>query len=238
MALPKIELPIYDFTVPSTKKVIQYRPFTVKEKKILLMALEGGTESEIYNSIKHIISNCIITENVDVDEFSTFDLELFFLTLRARSISEVSQITYGCKLDVDGHPCGGVMETEIKLLEVELSGPMPDKTIKFTDKVGIVMKYPTLKGVISEGAIGVDNAFNYIAGCIDYIYDGEDITYAKDTSKEELVEFIESLSESNFNKISKFISDIPTIKKELKLTCPKCKAEHDVKLEGLQSFFA
>lgn len=242
-----ITLPQYDFELPSNKKKIKFRPFVTRERKILLMALEGNDEEEILTAIKQIITNCVVEpKDFDLDKMASFDLESFFLRLRAKSIGEIQTLNYTCKNMTDGGApiepkvCGAPLVFELNLLDVAPEEiPGHDPKIMFTDKVGVMMRYPTLDTIkiADQAGDGVSAALDYIVNCVEYIFDEENIYYAKDMKKEEISEFIENLTDPNFSKIENFLQTIPVLKKTLEQDCPKCKFHHEIVLEGLQSFF-
>lgn len=240
MALPKIDTPIYDLELPVSKKKIKFRPFLVKEQKNLLMAMESDDSESIENNIKQILQNCTLTKRLNIENLPIVDIEYYFLNLRARSVGEIVENKYKCENEVEGKKCGNVMETEFNLLDIKVDMPEGnDEAIPLTSNVSIKMKYPefsvvsTLKG--SDNAS--DMAFEMIVSSIDYIYDGEQMYYAKESSKEELIEFVESLNAEQFGKIEKFFETMPKLNKKIDLKCSRCGYEHSFDVEGLESFF-
>jgi hypothetical protein len=242
--LPKIDVPIYELTLPLTKQKIKYRPFLVKEEKILLMAMEADDEKSIMDAIKQIVSNCIL-DDIKVDELTTSDLEFLFLNLRARSVGDVVDLQYKCnnkiKSESGEHECGNVMKFNIKLLDI-----VPEvqddavKNIKITDKLGIMMRYPTIE-MYEKSSIGktseLDVAMEILLECVDFVYDDDSVYYNKDIPRAELREFVENLTRDQFGNMQKFISSIPKLKKDLKFKCNKCGYEENIVVEGLQNFF-
>lgn len=240
--LPKIDVPIYEITLPLLQKKIKIRPFLVKEEKILLMAMESNDDNATLLAIKQIVNNCCI-DKIDVDSLPILDLEYIFLQLRARSIGEIIELQYRCNNDIaDGEEtkkCNSIVKLEFNALEIE---PTVDenhnKKIQLTPNLGVVMKYPDFKIMTKmEGLTETEMLSKMITGCIDYVYDNEQIYYAKDTKEEELIDFVDSLTREQFAKVQDFFDTIPKIKKTLNFKCGKCGYQEDVVLEGIQGFF-
>jgi hypothetical protein len=241
--LPKIDVPIYDLILPLSKKNIKFRPFLVKEEKILLMAVESQDDNAINLAIKQILNNCCITE-INIDDLPILDLEFFFLNLRARSIGELIELQYKCnniipEKEEDDKTCGNQVKLSFNALEVtpEIEDNHSNK-IQLTDKLGLMMKYPSF--TLSEKIKGLDEIegiIKIIVSCVDYIYDDETLYYSKDISEKEMIEFIDSLTREQFTKVQEFFETIPKLKKDLKFICGKCKYEETLILEGIQSFF-
>lgn len=244
MALPKIDVPIYNVKLISTGKTIRFRPFSVKEEKIFLMANESDDVQSIVDSTKQVLSNCII-DDVDIDSLPVFDIENIFLNIRARSIGEIVNLRYKCNNDVkdegseETHKCNNVVDIDLNVLEIEpVINDNNSKKIEITDKMGIVMKYPSLQMLRNYSAANeVDAILDMTVGCIDYIYDDENIYYSKDSTKEELVEFIENLMSRDLEKIKNFFDTMPKIKKDVQFKCNKCGHEELIEIEGIESFF-
>jgi hypothetical protein len=241
--LPKLDVPIYDLALPLSKRKIQIRPFLVKEEKIFLMASESDDEESILTAIKQIVNNCCLTEDVDVELLPISDLEFIFFNLRARSISEVVELKYKCnnKIHVgeEEKPCDNMVEFEINLLDIkpEISENHNNK-IELSEKLGVVMKYPNFKLIdklknLSETEVMMETILN----CIDYIYNDDEIFYAKDVSKKELVEFVEGMNHKQFLNLQQFFETIPKITKEVDFECDKCGYKEKIVLEGIQNFF-
>ena len=231
MALPKISTPFYETKLPSTGEALKYRPFLVKEEKLLLMAMEGGKQSEISNALRQIINNC--TDGaVDVDNLPMFDVEFLFLQLRIKSIEEVAKIQVKCE------HCGEATNASIDLKKVKVHFPKKktDVRIQLNESIGVTMKYPTL-GVVKESPEEGDAQalFELISSCIDNIYDEEQIY--NDFTKDEVNEFIENLPQEQFKKISDFFENMPKLQHDLNWTCPACGEKNSVRLSGLQDFF-
>jgi hypothetical protein len=240
MALPKIDTPIYDLELPVSKKKIKFRPFLVKEQKNLLMAMESDDSESIENNIKQILQNCTLTKKLNIENLPIVDIEFYFLNLRARSVGEVVENKYKCENEVEGQKCGNIMETSLNLLDIKVDMPeTADDEIELTSKISMKMKYPEFSVVEQMKKVSnpADLAFEMIVSSIDYIYDGEQIYYAKETSREELTEFVESLNAEQFAKVEKFFENVPKLNKKIELKCSKCGFEHSFDVEGLESFF-
>ena len=245
MALPKIDVPTYETTLISSGKKVKYRPFLVKEQKLFLMASQSNDEKETINVVKQVLNNCIISD-IDVEDLPTFDLEHLFMQLRARSVGEVVNLKYNCNNTVkddkgEDKPCGGLVKFDLNILDIK---PTIDKDhdskIQITEKLGIVMKYPTLKMVGNFDNLqneSIDSIMEIIVSCIDFIYDDDQMYYAKDSSKEELMEFVENLQQDDLEKIQKFFTTMPKISKPLDFKCGKCGYEEKIVVEGIQNFF-
>lgn len=241
MALPKIDTPTYEVTLPLSKKKITYRPFLVKEQKNLMMAIEADDSETIERNIRQVLVNCTLTPGIDIDELPVIDVEFYFLQLRARSVGEIVENKYTCTNEVNGTKCGGTMEASFNLLDIKVDIPKDVKdVIQLTDTITIKMKYPQFAIVerLKTMDSSVDIAFEIMAESVEYIFDGEQYYYANETSKEELIQFIETLNQDQFNKIEQFFENLPKLNKKLELKCGKCGFEHKINVEGLESFFA
>ena len=239
MALPKIDVPSYELELPLSKKKIKYRPFLVKEQRNLLMAIEANDTKSVQRTIKDILNNCTLTEGIDVDKLPIIDIEYYFINLRAKSVGEVVEARYKCNNEVDDVECGNIMEKEINLLDIKVQENDSSPDIQLTDKISIRMKYPDF-GVV-QNSIELEDitevTFNMIAQSIEYVYDGEQFHYASETTPEELLQFVESLNQEQFNKIEKFFENLPKLKETVNLTCSKCGFHHTIEVEGLENFF-
>lgn len=205
MTLPKLDKPLFELDIPSQKKVVKFRPFTVKEEKILLVAQQDGNEKSIILAIKQVINNCCQDENFDVDKLATFDLEYLFLKLRARSINNIIEVSYRDNED------DKVYDFEIDLDTVEMIQPEQTNVISITDTVGIKMKYPSVT-IIDDApteATASEVVEYLIRKCIDCIYDEENVYPADDYNEKELVEWIDGLDVETFNKIRAFFDNLP-----------------------------
>jgi hypothetical protein len=241
--LPKLDVPIYEVKLISTGKTIRFRPFLVKEQKLFLMASEATDPKETINTIRQVLKNCILDE-LDVDSLPTFDLEFLFMNLRARSVEEVVDLKYKCnnivKNDKDEDTtCTGSVEFKLNLLEIEpIKDPNHTNKIQLTENLGIALKYPSFD-MIQKYESKSENEImaGVLTDCIDYVFDNDQIYYAKDQTKEELDEFIDNLQQKDLEKIKVFFDTMPEIKKDVHFKCPKCLYEEDIQIKGLQSFF-
>ena len=241
--LPKLDVPIYEVKLISTGKTIRFRPFLVKEQKLFLMASEATDPKETINTIRQVLKNCILDE-LDIDSLPTFDLEFLFMNLRARSVEEVVDLKYKCnnivKNDKDEDiTCTGSVEFKLNLLEIQpIKDPNHTNKIQLTENLGIALKYPSFDMIQKyEDKSESEIMSSMLVDCIDYIYDKDQIYYAKDTSREELVEFVDNLQQKDLEKIKVFFDTLPEIKKDVHFKCPKCSYEEDIQIKGLQSFF-
>ena len=236
MPLPKIVTPSFELTLPSNGKKIKYRPFLVKEEKILILAIESNSMKDITRAIKDILKNCILTKDVKVDELPTFDIEYLFLNIRARSIGESIDLVITCPDDEKTK-----VNSKIYIDEIEVQkNDEHDINIKIDDTYTMRMKYPSLDQFIDENFVfegQSDNSFEIIASCIDMVYSEEEAWEAKDCSKKELLEFVEQLNSMQFKQIEKFFDTMPQLSHEIEVENPNTKVKSTVKLEGLASFF-
>ena len=240
MALPKIDTPIYELDLPLSKKHVRFRPFLVKEQKNLLMAMESGDSKSIEQNVKQVLNNCTVTENIDIEKLPVLDVEFYFLNLRARSVGEIVENKYRCDNQVDGSACGNIMETSLNLLDIKIEGVKENNdVIQLTDTISIKLKYPEFSVInkLSKLTDVSDIAFEMIAESVEYIFDGEQFYYAKETTTEELVEFIEGLNQQQFAKIEDFFANLPKLEKKIEMKCSRCGFEHKLDVEGLESFF-
>jgi hypothetical protein len=242
--LPKIDVPIYETQLISNGKTIRYRPFLVKEQKLFLMAAESEDSKDTIAAIKQVINNCVI-DDIDVDNLATFDIEHLFIQLRARSVSEVVDLKFNCNNKIknekdEEHACGNLVKFNLNLLDIQPTlNPDHTNKIEITDKLGVVLKYPTFNTVnkLEIGSNDINQVLEIIINCIDYIYDEEQLYYAKDASKNELTEFVENMKQSDLEKFQKFFDTLPKIKQELNFNCNKCGYTEKIDVEGIQNFF-
>jgi len=237
MPLPKISTPTYELELPSTGKKIKYRPFLVKEEKILIIAMESEDEKQITNAIKEVISSCIITRGVKIDQLATFDIEYLFLNIRGKSVGEEVEVMVTC-------PDDGVTQipTVINLDEIKVQkGKNHTRDIRLDDELILRMKYPSLdefiKNNFSGEEISVDNTFDLIASCVEQVYSEEESWSASDCTKKELKQFLEQLSSKQFKEIETFFDTMPKLSHTVTVTNPKTGVESDIVLEGLTAFF-
>ena len=239
MALPKIDLPAYKLNLKTSNRTITFRPFVVKEEKLLMIALESNQFDTIMDTIKQVINNCVLEDDLDVDDLPLFELEHLFLNLRARSVGEVVELPYICKNEVDDKKCGGNMVAQVDLLKVDVETPDIDPIIKLTDSVGIKLKYPTVSitKLIAEDYDNTDTALKIIEHCTEYLFDEQQIYKPEEMQHGEFTEFIQNLTKEQYQSIKRFFDDIPTIRHNVDLKCTKCGKDHTIKLEGLLDFF-
>ena len=238
MPLPKINTPTYDLTLPSTGKKIKYRPFLVKEEKILIMALETEDISQITNAIVEILNDCILTKGVSVSKLATFDIEYLFLNVRAKSVGESVEVNVLCP---DDNKTSVQMEINIDSIKVQKTRGHKN-IIKLDNQYSMKLKYPSLNQFIdsnfeSDEESDVDKSMNMITSCIEMVYDKEESWAASDSTQQELEEFIEQLNSKQFKSIEKFFETMPKLSHKVKVTNPTTEVESDVVLEGLASFF-
>ncbi len=238
MPLPKISTPSYFLTLPSTGKEIKYRPFLVREEKLLVLALESEDTKQITEAIKTVIKNCIETRSIKVESLPTFDIEYLFLNIRGKSVGEEIEVNVIC-------PDDGETTVPVKINVDEIEVQKFDnhtKTIKLDDHVMLEMKYPSLEQFIKNNfdfnaANDMDQAFDLISSCIEKIYTKDEVWVATDVTKKELTEFLEQMNSSQFKQIEKFFETMPKLSHKIKVTNPNTKVESEVVLEGLSSFF-
>ena len=236
MALPQIATPEFETVVPSTKEKIKFRPFLVKEEKILYMALEGGEQKDMYDAVTKILKNCILSD-CNINKLSSFDVEYLFLQLRGKSVGEV--ITLKVRHPQEDSDCDHAEEIEIDIDSIKMKeDPRHNKVVKLDENLGIQFRYPTMSDVIKvgEGKNELTNTFDLIASCVDNVFD-EDNVY-DDFTKDEIQSFIENLSKKQFEKASVFFESMPKLQHDIEWTCSKCGKKEKITLEGLQSFFA
>lgn len=238
MNLPKIDLPTYDVHLKSLNKTIKYRPFLVKEEKLLLIALESNDFTTIVDAVKQVIHNCLLDDSIDVNDLPMFELEYLFLHLRARSIGEKIAMSFICQNVVNDKKCNSEMETEIDLLQVSLNNKDVNSTIMITDDVGIKLKYPSINATKLLQDDKADNALvKLIEHCTEYLFDKDQTYNISDMQENELSNFLENLTKEQFDKIRYFFENIPNIKYEGDLVCSKCNKVHRIHLEGMLDFF-
>jgi hypothetical protein len=241
MALPKLDTPVYELELPLSKKRIKFRPFLVKEQRNLLMALEANDSETVKTNIKNVLSNCTLSNDADIESLPVVDVEYYFLHLRARSVGEIVENSYKCNNEVElDKICGNIMDVKVNLLDIGVDMPEGiQDTIRITDKISIKLKYPEFSVMekINTDSTVEDFAFKLIADSIEYIHDGEQFYYAKESSPEELLEFVESLSQSQFDKLQEFFEKLPRLKTKVDFKCGKCGYDHSIDVEGLESFF-
>ena len=244
MALPVLNAPTHELTLTSTGETIQFRPFLVKEEKLLLMALESGDDKEMMRAMRQIISSCVMNE-VSIDKLPLFDIQYLFLNIRSESVGQTSQLRFKHSDDINskGETCTHIQDIEINLKEIKPEAVEGHtKKIDLTDDVGVNMIYPGFdmydKIVKLQDESALDVIFDIISASIEMIYKGEEVFYAEDHTKEELIDFLNSLSSIQFNKIRNFFQTMPYLRHEFDYTCEKCECKEHVTLAGIEDFFA
>ena len=238
MPLPKISTPTYELVLPSTGKKVKYRPFLVREEKILILALESENTKQITTAIKSILKECISTRGVKVDDLPTFDIEYLFLNIRGKSVGEALDLMVTC-------PDDGETQVPVKIFIDEIQVQKDSKhtqDIKLDDTLTLRMKYPSLNQFIQNNFDfseddSVDASFDIISSCIDQVYNEDESWAASDCTKKELKEWIETLNTNQFKEVESFFTTMPKLSHTLKVKNPKTKVESDITLEGLTSFF-
>ena len=238
MPLPTIATPTYELTLPSSNRKIKYRPFLVKEEKILILAMESQDSKQIARAVKDVISKCILSKGIKVEKLATFDIEYLFLNIRGKSVGEQIEVMVTCPDD---------NETQVPMsINVDSIKVQKDKNhstdIQLDDVYTLRMKYPSLTEFIKNnfGAMGemnVDDTFDLIASCIDQVYSEEESWASEECTKKELTNFIESLNSNQFKKVEDFFETMPKLSHSVKVLNPNTKVESEIKIEGLQSFF-
>ena len=236
MALPKLTTPTYELEVPSTDEKIKYRPFLVKEEKILLIAMESGEPADIVNAVKDIVNECTFNK-LELGKMAMFDVEYIFLNIRAKSVGEVSSLRLKCPDDEETY---ADVEVDLSKVQVQVEKGHSPK-IELTDEMGLVMAYPSIDSFSKTGItdITAENMLEVISSCIHQVYDkkGEEVFDAKDQSKKELTEFIESLNTTQFRAVQQFFDTMPKLKHVVTIENPNTKVKTDVVLQGLNDFF-
>jgi|TARA_B100001063_G_C16562390_1_gene451648 hypothetical protein len=236
MALPKIDVPIYELTVPSTDEKIKYRPFLVKEEKLLLIAMESGENSDILRAVKDIVDACTFNK-MKIGNMPMFDVEYIFLQIRSKAVGEVSTLRVLCLDDMKTY---AKVEVDLNEIEVRVTDAHTNK-IELSDEMGVIMKYPTVDSFVENKIddISPANMLDVIITCIDKIYDkkGEEVYDAKDSTKQELIDFVEQMNTTQFADVQKFFDTMPSLTHEITVKNPKTKKESKVTLNGLNDFF-
>lgn len=241
--LPKLDVPTYEIELPVSKKKVKYRPFLVKEQKNLLMALESNEASTIQQNVYDILNNCTLTEGIDVDKLPIIDVEYYFINLRAKSVGEIIESKYKCNNEVNEKTCGNLMEAKIDLTKIHpyYENGVIDPEIQLTDSIFIKMKYPEFSVV--KSSIDMEDitevTFNMISESIEYVYDSiqEQFHYAAEAEPGEMLAFVESLNQQQFQKVENFFNNLPKLKETVEMTCGKCGFHHKIDVEGLENFF-
>ena len=237
MPLPKIATPTYELVLPSSNRKIKYRPFLVKEEKILIIALESQDQKQIANAVKSILASCILTRGTKVDKLSTFDIEYLFLNVRGKSVGEQIEVMVTCPDDGKTQVPTTINIDSIKIVKNKNHKP----EIKLDETYTLKMRYPSLnefiKSNFSAENIKVDDTFELIASCVDQVYSEEESWTQEDCTTKELTDFIESLNSAQFKEIERFFDTMPKLSHTVQVTNPNTKVKNKITIEGLQSFF-
>ena len=240
MALPVMSTPTYTLVIPSTKKSVKYRPFLVKEEKSILIAQQSEDIVVMVDTLKDVIRSCIL-DKVDPDALSTFDLEYIFTQIRAKSVGEIIELYFPCDVDHGEQNDKAKVKISIDLTKIEVEFPEGHTNkIELFGDVGVIMKYPTMELMTkleNTNSDDLDNIFDLVASCIDIIYEGDKLHYAKEQKQKELLDFLYNLNSEQFVKVQNFFATLPRIKKDVEYDCPICNLHHNKTLEGMQSFF-
>ena len=236
MALPIVETPRYELTLPSQETKVQYRPFLVKEEKMLYIALESGDEKEMQTATKEILKS-VTFDKLNVEELPTFDVEYIFLQVRAKSVGEVAKFKIICPDDKETY---GDVEVDLSKVEVQVDDAHTNNIVLDEKRnLGVVMKYPNMKVLYSQEfkSLKYEDIISLIIGCVEYIYEGEKNYPVSESTREELKDFFESLPQEQFGKIRKFFESMPRLRHETKVKNPKTGVESKITFSGLQDFF-
>ena len=239
MPLPKIATPTYELVLPSTDQTIQFRPFLVKEEKLLVLALESEDNKQITTAIKSVLKNCVLTKGIKVEQLPTFDIEFLFLNIRGKSVGEELEVNIVCP---DDEKTQVTVDINLDDIQVQKSEEH-NKQIKLDENLMMEMKYPSLDQFIKNNfdfneKNQMDQSFQLIASCIDKIYTEDEVWATADCTKKEVNDFLEQMNSSQFKLIETFFETMPKLSHTISVTNPKTKVESDVVLEGLASFFA
>ena len=237
MPLPSIATPTYEIILPSSNRKIKFRPFLVKEEKILILAMESQDTKQIASAVKNVLTHCILTKGIKVDKLSTFDIEYLFLNIRGKSVGELIEIMVTCPDDGKTQVPMSINIDSIKVQKDKEHSP----DIKLDDQYTLRMKYPSLNEFIKNnfdaGNLKVDDTFDLIASCIDQVFSDEESWTSDECTKKELIDFIEQMNSSQFKKVEKFFDTMPKLQHTVKVVNPNTDVESEVNIEGLQSFF-
>ena len=237
MPLPSIATPTYEIVLPSSNRKIKFRPFLVKEEKILILAMESQDTKQIASAVKNVISQCILTKGIKVVKLSTFDIEYLFLNIRGKSVGEIIEVMVTCPDDGKTQ-----VPTSINIDSIKVQKDKDhSRDIKLDDQYTLRMKYPSLnefiKNNFNAGDIKVDDTFDLIASCVDQVFSDEESWTSDECTKKELIDFIEQMNSAQFKKVEKFFETMPKLEHTVKILNPNTNVESEVKIEGLQSFF-
>ena len=238
MPLPKISTPTYEMVLPSSNKKIKYRPFLVKEEKVLILAMESQDTATVANAVKDVLKNCILSRGIKVEKLSTFDIEYLFLNIRGKSVGEAIEVMVTCPDDGKTQVPTSINIDEIKVIIDDDH----QRDIKLDDTYSLRMRYPSLDEFVKNNFatasdISVDDTFDLIASCVDQVYSEEESWAAAACTQKELTQFVDSLNSNQFKEVEKFFGTMPKLSHTVKVINPNTKKENEVVLEGLQNFF-
>lgn len=241
MALPINTTPTYSVTLPSTGEQVTYRPFLVKDQKNLLLAQQSEDPQVMTDTLKSVISSCMINSDVNVNDLATFDIEYLFLHIRGKSVGEEVPLVLKCDEDHGEDQKKAQIKYTVRVDDIQVhKDPNHQTKFELFNDVGIQMKYPTFELVDKFQSAKTDDAsmmFGVIAECIDYIYDSTEIYQAHDQSRDEIMDFLENLTTEQFDKVQSFFETMPKLTHDVEYDCPVCSKHHKIRIEGLQSFF-
>jgi len=242
MPLPTVATPTYELILPSNKKAVKYRPFLVKEEKVLILAMESGDSKEITNAVKTVLRDCILTRGVKIDSLPSFDIEYLFLNIRAKSVGESVELIVTCPDDNETQ-----VDVKVNIDEIEVLIPDGHKSeIKVDDTIVVKMKYPSLQEFIDNNfdfsapttsKETIDKSFDIVASCVDMVYTKDESWSAADVTKKELVQWLETFDSNQFKQIESFFETMPKLSHTLVVKNPNTGVENEIVLEGLSSFF-
>ena len=234
MALPKIAAPTYELKLPSNGKTLRYRPFLVKEEKVLMLASESENEKDIAQAIKNIINQCIVTKSIKIQELPSFDIEYIFLNIRGKSVGEVIDLKVPCPDNTDI-----LVSTTVNVEEIEVTFPEGhNPEIDLGKDVTLYMKYPSMDSFIEANFQGKDqDPFDIVIKCVDKIVHGDEVHESKECTQKELKEFIDSMTADQFKHVQTFFETMPKLEHSVKITNPENGVEHEITLQGLGDFF-
>lgn len=232
MGLPVIETPVYDVIVPSTQKKIKFRPFLVKEQKILLIALDSDDTQEINRAIKEVVNSCTFNK-LDIENLASFDSDYLFMKIRSKSVGEEIQLSVRCSKCDDQNDYSMNIDT-LQIVRNENH----TNTIQLTDSIGVVMRYPTMDEISNLRAnYNIETISNIIAACIESIYDAEEVYKSSDSSITERVEWLEQLNQDQYDKLEQFFNTAPYLNTKIEFDCKKCSHHNNISVEGIADFF-
>jgi hypothetical protein len=237
MSLPKMQLPLYNVVIPSNKKQVRFRPFVVKEEKALLIAQQSEDAKVMVDTLKLIINSCI-EDTVDTETLAIFDYEYLFTQIRAKSVGEIVDLVFLCDTCTD-EKAKSKVSLDITKFEVVFNKEHKNN-IPLFGSIGVVMKYPGIETLqkLEKAAVGdMDAVFDVVVDCMDYVYDGDEVFSAKEQTRQEILEFLNNLTQDQFNKIEEFFETMPKMSQPVQYDCPVCGKHHDKVMEGLNSFF-